>query len=70
MSSPTNWSPVDSRDYATFPNEGVVQPSGAVFYDAAQVDSRVAGAPVDSRVNKPVDSRVSPPINSRVDPNA
>jgi hypothetical protein len=61
------WSPVDSRDYFIFPNTGIVQPSGAIFYTGQTssnaavpgVDSRAAGAPVDSRVNVPENSRVS-----------
>jgi hypothetical protein len=62
------WSPVDSRNFATFPNTGIVQSDGSVFYIGQTssnsllppTDSRAAGAPVDSRVDKPVNSRVDP----------
>lgn len=62
------WSPVDSRVAPFGPNTGVVQSDGSVFYTGQtssnpavpSVDSRAAGAPVDSRVSKPVNSRVNP----------
>lgn len=67
--SPAAYSVPDSRAVtATTPNSSrTVQ--GTKIYDVPKVDSRAAGAPVDSRVspNIPVDSRVSPniPQNSR-----
>jgi hypothetical protein len=65
----TGWSPVDCRDFATFPNSAVLQNSGAEFYTGQTssnstvpgTDSRAAGAPVDSRAaGAPVNSRVNP----------
>jgi len=59
------WSPVDSR---VNPNQGVIQPSGAVFY-TGQTSDNPAIPPTDSRVVAPVDSRTTgSPLNSRVDP--
>lgn len=62
------WSPTDCRDFATFPNAGVVQPDGSVFYTGQTscngsvpgVDSREAGPVVDSRTEKPQNSRNNP----------
>jgi Chitobiase/beta-hexosaminidase C-terminal domain len=66
--SPHGWSPVDSRDFATFPNIGLVQPDGSVFYlgqtssneDVPGEDCRVEGEPEDCRINIPENSRVEP----------
>jgi hypothetical protein len=62
------WSPVDCRHYATFPNQGILQPDGSVFYigqtscneSIPTTDAREAGAPVDSRAETPENSRVDP----------
>jgi hypothetical protein len=62
------WSPVDCRNYATFPNFGVVQPDGSIFYigqtpcnsSVPTPDARAAGAPIDSRASKPENSRNNP----------
>ena len=63
-----NWSPVDCRDFATFPNTGVVQSSGAVFY-TGQTSSNPALPPVDSNPALPAkDSRIVIPTNSRNNP--
>jgi len=66
VSAGQGWSPVDSRDFGGFPNSGIVQPSGAIFYDQSVPPTCNAdGLPVDSRASVPADSRVSAPINSR-----
>jgi hypothetical protein len=66
------WSPQDCRNYATFPNTGVNQASGATFYDQSNPTTcNTAGLPTDSRAaGAPVDSRAAgSPINSRNNPN-
>lgn len=72
MATIQNWSPKDSRKavpgFGPGPNTGQTQNSGAVFYlgqvsdnpGIPPVDSRAAGAPVDSRTVVPINSRVSP----------
>jgi hypothetical protein len=60
------WSQIDSRHYGNFPNH-TRSVQGTNIYDVPSVDSRAAGAPVDSRTSNPVDSRMSLniPQNSR-----
>lgn len=63
------YSVTDSRNYGTFPNSSV-NVQGTLTYTVPSVDSRTAGAPVDSRAVKPTDCRVTPniPLNSRTSP--
>jgi hypothetical protein len=64
--SPIGWSPTDCRNYATFPNQAVVQASGAEFFTKSVPPTcNEAGLPEDSRASVPVDSRTSIPKNSR-----
>ena len=65
----TVYSVIDSRNYGNFPNLPI-NVQGTETYTKPSVDSRKAGAPIDSRVNKPVDSRKAPniPENSRTQP--
>ncbi len=62
--SSSAWSQPDCRNYGNFPNDAV-NVQGTLQYTVPSVDSRKAGALVDSRKNKPVDSRVNKPLNSR-----
>jgi len=62
------WSPVDCRDFGTFPNTAVLQNSGAEFY-TGQTSSNPALPPTDSNPTFPAtDSRATIPQNSRTDP--
>jgi hypothetical protein len=59
------FSVTDSRNFSNFPNLPV-NVNGTEIYTTPSVDSRKAGAPVDSRVNKPIASSTQPQ-NSRTD---
>lgn len=64
----SGWSPVDCRDFGTFPNSAVLQNSGAEFY-TGQTSSNPALPPKDSSPNLPAkDSRIIIPKNSRNNP--
>jgi hypothetical protein len=70
------WSPMDSRDYGSFPLAAVlVQGSDIYALDANSsnpnlppTDSRKAGAPKDCRVSAPQNSRVAPPFGEAGEP--
>lgn len=62
------WSPVDCRNYATFPNFGVAQPDGSVFYVGQNSCNEHIPTPTSNPNLPPTDSRVAEPENSRVDP--
>ena len=58
------WSPLDCRNYSPYPNAGVTQLGGAVFYCTfASNNNAVPGE--DCRVSVPENCYIDYPINSR-----